>query len=828
MASLPIDPLLPQLRQALSGHAAVILQAPPGAGKTTRVPLALLDAAWLEGRSILMLEPRRLAATNAARYMAGQIGEAVGERVGYTIRDQRQVSARTRVEVVTEGILSRRLHNDPELMGVGLVIFDEFHERNLNSDLALALCRDSQLGLRDDLKLLVMSATLDGAPLAELLQAPLLTSEGRSYPVTINFRPPVDERRIVDNCAAAIKHALRETSGDLLVFLPGAGEIRRCEQLLQGLPEVDIRPLYGELDFTRQEQAILPGPRRKVVLATNIAETSLTIEGISVVIDSGYARQPRFDPGRGTTRLTTARISAASATQRSGRAGRIKPGVCYRLWSEAVQGSLLPFTPPEIRSADLAGLALELASWGVQAVEQLCWLDPPPPGQLQAGYQLLQLLGALDERRQLTPLGRRLAKLPAHPRLGRLLLVGEQTGCLALACDLVALLSERDPWRGREPQATSASDLLDRLEQLWREPSTDRAGTFAAIQRSSRYWRKQFRLSTAPLQVGPETHQQINQLLLGGFPDRIARQRQPGSRDYQLSSGKGARLSGKSAVSATEYLLAAELHQRRGETEIIQASSIERSELSALIGQLPWQRTVAWDAAAGRVVASERQQLGAIVLAERPARVRPDERSAALLEGIRKEGLQLLNWTPQVETLRNRLALLRKHDPGGDWPDVSDSQLLATLEDWLQPFLGQAKSRVDLQKLDLRQALLARLSWPQQQRLDQLAPLRLTVPSGSQIRLDYPAQGVPVLAVKLQELFGLAETPRIAGGQVAVQLHLLSPAGRPLQVTQDLVHFWNQVYPEVKKEMKGRYPKHPWPDDPWSAVATRHTSKRSR
>jgi len=826
MSSLPVDALLPKLHRALADHDAVILQAPPGAGKTTRVPLALLDAAWLAGRSILMLEPRRLAATNAARYMAGLLGEAVGERVGYTIRDQRRVSARTRIEVVTEGILTRRLHGDPELTGVGLVIFDEFHERNLHSDLALALCRDSQLGLRDDLKLLVMSATLDGAPLAELLQAPLLTSEGRSYPVDIAYRPPSDERRIAENCAAAVSRALGETGGDLLVFLPGAGEIRRCEQQLQGLPEVDIRPLYGELDFARQEQAILPGPRRKVVLATNIAETSLTIEGICVVIDSGYARQPRFDPGRGTTRLTTTRISAASATQRSGRAGRIRPGTCYRLWSEGVQGSLLPFTPPEIRNADLAGLALELANWGVMDAKQLCWLDPPPPGQLQAGYELLQLLGALDPRRQLTPLGQRLADLPAHPRYGRMLLAGEDSGCLALACDLVALLSERDPWRGREAQATSASDLLDRLEHLAREQSGGLSGAFAAIQRSSRYWRRLFRLDQSPLTIGPQTLRQLNRLLLSGFPDRVARQRQAGSRDYLLSSGKGARLSTRSALVAGEFIIAAELHQRRGETEIIQASCIERAELLQQVADSPWQRAVGWDAAAGRVVASERQQLGAIVLAERPARVRPDERVAALLDGIRDSGLSLLDWSPEVETLRNRIALLRQHDPAGDWPDVSDSQLLASLEDWLQPFLGQAKSRADLQKLDLLQALLARLSWSQRQRLEQLAPLRLTVPSGSQIRLDYPAQGAPVLAVKLQELFGLAETPRIAAGKVAVQLHLLSPAGRPLQVTQDLVHFWNQAYPEVKKEMKGRYPKHPWPDDPWSCPATRKTKKQ--
>ena len=823
--SLPIDPLLPQLCQALSEHAAVVLQAPPGAGKTTRVPLALLEEAWLGGRSILMLEPRRLAASNAARFMAGQLGETVGQQVGYTIRFSRQVSRQTRIEVVTEGILTRRLQSDPELKGVGLVIFDEFHERNLNSDLALALCRDAQQGLRDDLKLLVMSATLDGEPLAKLLKAPLLTSEGRSFPVDINYHPPADERRIAENCAAAVRRALRETHGDLLVFLPGAGEIRRCQRQLAGLEEIDVRPLYGELSFNEQEQAILPGPRRKVVLATNIAETSLTIEGVSSVIDSGFARQPRFDPGSGMTRLETARISAASAQQRSGRAGRLGPGVCYRLWSEGTQGALLPFTPPEIRSADLTPLALELAAWGIAHPDQLCWLDPPPHGPLLAAGELLQTLGAFDARQRLTPLGEQMVKLPLHPRLARILLEAEQLECLPLGCDLVALLGERDPWRGREHPPPGTCDLLDRLEQLRRRPSVGSADPFAAARRTSGYWRDYFRLGKLPPAGTAASGSLISRLLACGFPDRIGRQRQPGSRDYQLSSGKGARLSTFSALPAVEFLVAAELQHRRGESEITLASTLGRDDLQQLFPELPWQRSVGWDAALGRVVAVEQQRLGPLAVAERPARATAEEIAAALLAALRQQGLELLNWTPDCIALRNRIAFLRRIQSDDDWPDLSTGVLLESLEGWLLPFLGQAKSRAGLKRLDLLGALKGLLGWQQQQQLDRLAPQRLTVPSGSNIRLDYPEQGPPVLAVKLQELFGLSETPRIAGGQVAVQLHLLSPAGRPLQVTQDLRHFWDQVYPEVKKEMKGRYPKHPWPDDPWSAKAT-HKTKR--
>lgn len=826
-SSLPIDNLLPQVRQALADHPALILQAPPGSGKTTRVPLALLDEPWLAGRKILMLEPRRLAASNAACYMAGQLGEPVGRSVGYRIRYRQQVSRQTRIEVVTEGILTRRLQSDPELHGVGLVIFDEFHERHLTSDLALALCRDAQLGLREDLRLLVMSATLAGEALAGLLQAPLLRCEGRSYPVTLHYLPQPDRRRIADACAAAVRKVLDTTSGDLLVFMPGAGEIRDCRRQLAELPDIDIRPLYGELGFADQERAILPGARRKVVLATNLAETSLTIEGIQVVIDSGLARQPQYDPGSGITRLETRRISAASATQRAGRAGRLGPGQCFRLWDAGTQGSLLPFTPPEIRNADLAPLALELAAWGIDNPDALCWLDPPPVGQLQTGRELLLSLGALDTHRRLTPLGRRMAELPTHPRLARLLLDAKARNCLPLACDLIALLGERDPWWRREQPAPSRCDLLDRLEEFWRQRSAGIAEAFAPIERASRYWRDLCQIGTELSDGFPPGRDQIGTLLAGAFPDRIARRRQEGSRDYLLSSGKGARLAACSALPVVDLLVAVDLRQGRNGLEISLASAIDRETLLAVYPDLTWQRRVTWDKAAGRVVATDQKYLGALPIAERPARPTADELASALLDGIRQEGLEVLNWSPAAVALRNRIGCLRRYHSTETWPDLSDPWLKEHLECWLLPYLAGRRSRSDLKQLDLLPALRGLLDWRQQRQLDELAPERLVVPSGSSIRLTYPEQGVPVLAVKLQELFGLAETPSIAAGKLAIQLQLLSPARRPLQITQDLRHFWDHVYPEVRKEMQGRYPRHPWPEDPWSTPATGQTKRQS-
>jgi ATP-dependent helicase HrpB len=842
---MPIDTVLPELKAALAARDAAVLQAPPGAGKTTRVPLALLAEPWLAGKSILMLEPRRLAATNAARYMAQLCGEAVGGTVGYAIRYERRVSAATHIEVVTEGILTRRLQADPELAGVGLVIFDEFHERNLNSDLALALCRDAQQGLRPDLKLLVMSATLDAAPVARLLgDCPLVSSAGRSYPVAVRYLAQEAQGRVGDYVPPAVRQALAETTGDLLVFLPGAGEIRRCAEALADLAgKIDIRPLYGDLPFAEQERAILPGSRRKVVLATNIAETSLTIEGVAVVVDSGLERRPRFDAARGMTTLELTRISRASAEQRAGRAGRLGPGLCCRLWTEGTQGSLLPFTPPEIRQADLAPLALELARWGITDAASLAWLDPPPAGHLAGARQLLRLLGALDAQGRLTARGEAMAALPAHPRLARLLVAARAAGRPGLGSDLAALLAERDIFTGsgEASRQASDSDLLDRLEALRRCRRLGRAagvdpGAGAAVDRAARHFREMLckegrgtaRRALGGEEEAPAEALEVGRLLAVAFPDRVGREREPGSGRYLLVGGQGARLSPRSAVRRAEWLVAVEVAGKPGlEGEIRLASALEKGRVEELFGaDIDWRREVEWDERAGRVVAREVRRLGALLLQERPVAATAEDVVPALLAAVRRQGLEVLDWTPAARQWRGRVELLERSWPEGGWPDLSEATLLTRLEEWLAPWLAGAKSLAGLRRVDLLAALEQLLGRERTRELARLAPERLEVPSGSSIRLDYEAEGGPVLAVKLQELFGLADTPCVAGGRVPVLIHLLSPAGRPLAVTRDLRSFWNQVYPEVKKEMKGRYPKHPWPDDPWNAEATRRTKRR--
>lgn len=820
----PITPLLPRLITALNEHSRVILQAPPGAGKTTRVPLALLEADSAAKQTILMLEPRRLAASNAARFMAKQLGETAGQTVGYRIRYQQKVSRATRIEVVTEGILTRRLQQDPELNGVGLVIFDEFHERHLQSDLALALCLDIQKGLREDLKLLIMSATLDGEQLAEQLGAPLLTSEGRSHPVATHYLPERPQQSIVDASVAAVRRALTESEGDLLVFLPGEAEIRRCHQQLTNLPDKTmVCPLYGNLPFAEQERAIQPASHRKIVLATNIAETSLTIEGIRVVIDSGYCRQPRFDSGSGLTRLELSQISQASAVQRTGRAGRLGPGSCYRLWSEGSHRALLPFTPAEIRTADLAPLVLNLLAWGINDPSSLFWLDPPSPTAWQAGLELLKLLGAVNDRNQLNSCGQSLAKLPAHPRLGCLLLAAQRNDLLELGCDLTALLSEPDPWFNKQATQQSDSDILDRLEAFRQhEKSTE----FSGVARASRYWRRYFGRSSDSRTAGA-TSEQAALLLAAAFPDRIGKAREPGANRYQLVSGQGAQLGSRSAVQQVNYLIAIDLRIRKDvDAEICLANRISLSTLKKLYPRLPWQKMSYWDQQAGRVIACEQQRLGPLVINQRPIQLQQELVHRAILEALRNEGLQLLNWSNKALRFRARLQFLHDNLTPQKWPDCSDEALLQTLEDWLAPYLGTARNRSDLLKIDLLAALRSRLDWQHLQQLDQLAPERIGVPSGSQIGLQYPLQGTPILAVKLQEMFGQIDTPRIAEGRVPVIIHLLSPAGRPLQITQDLRHFWEHAYPEVQKEMKGRYPKHPWPDNPLSAVPTAKTKRK--
>ncbi|MBT0654071.1 ATP-dependent helicase HrpB [Geomobilimonas luticola] len=838
--SLPVDEIIPSFLTTLRNNPAVVLQAPPGAGKTTRIPLALLAAEWLAGRKIVMLEPRRLAATNAARWMASCLGEEVGRTVGYQIRFDRKIGATTRVEVVTEGILTRRLQHDPLLEGVGVVILDEFHERSLQADLALALCRDIQTGLRDDLKLVVMSATLDTEPVAALLgNAPVLACAGRSFPVDIRYGERDEGGESAEAAARTVHRALRETTGDLLIFLPGTREIRRCERLLeQSLPGSGsplIVPLYGDLPFSAQERAILPADRRKVVLATNIAETSLTIEGVTVVIDSGWSRQLRFDPASGIERLVTARVSAASADQRAGRAGRLGPGTCYRLWTEHQQRSLLPATAPEILATDLAPLVLELAAWGISDPAQLPWLDPPPVSAMAEGGRLLQLLEALDEKGRLTPHGKEMATFPLHPRLAHLLLKARERNLGSPACDLAAILSERDILRRASPaggREKSPSDLLDRCQLLagWRAGNRHVGQVdVQSCQVVERVARQQRKLLNAEPPTGSFDAESVGLMLAWAFPDRIARQRAPGSDRYLLVNGKGARLSDRSAVHDEPLLVAVNCEGGDGGDGVIHLASALRMEVvqREFPSMLSRKRVVEWDDRQGRVIAVEEERFGALCLESRPVKPAPDEVQSAFVRGLlRKGGVSALPWTPAAREFQSRVMFLAREYDGEGWPDLSDDALRDSLPEWLERWLGGIKSMGDLARLDLLSPLRGLLDREQARRLDVEAPPDIIVPSGSRIRLHYPADGPPVLAVKLQELFGLAATPLVARGRVPVVLHLLSPAGRPIQVTRDLRNFWDVVYPEVKKELKGRYPKHPWPDDPWNAAPTRHTKKR--
>jgi ATP-dependent helicase HrpB len=821
MNTLPIDQIIPQLLDSLAHNTAVVVQAPPGAGKTTRIPLAILDQKWLSNQKILLLQPRRLAARHAAEFMAAQLGEKVGQRVGYSIRFERKRSKATRIEVVTEGILTRRLQSDPELSGVGLVIFDEFHERNLHSDLALALCRDAQLALRDDLKLLVMSATLDAAPVAALLDdCPVLTSEGRSYPVTTLYCPRPENERIAESVAAGVRIALKETDGDILAFLPGAGEICRCEELLTTETGIDVCPLYGGLPLAQQRLAIEPGDKRRVVLSTNIAETSLTIEGITSVVDSGWERRPRFDVGSGTTRLELKRISAASAIQRQGRAGRLSAGSCYRLWSAGQQAQLLLQAPPEIRSADLTSLLLELACWGESEPERLTWLDPPSPAHLQQARRLLLELGAINDKGAVTTMGQRLARLPLSARLARLLIAAEDDKQAALGCELAALLSERDLLTN---SAAPVSDCdLESRWQLLQKPLNPRT---RSVRRIAEDLQRIMRVSGKG--TWPSDPDSVKRWLAVAWPDRIAKQRAPYSDSYLLSDGSGAVLSSRSGVNRPPFLIALDLRYRQEQCEIQIASSIERDLLEDIFNdRLQPQRQVSWDERDERILAKEVVALGALILNERPVKATSEEKIAGAIDGIRKLGIERLNWIRDAQQLRARVSQCAAARPDDGWPDLSLTALTEQLEDWLAPFLSGITTRAALENFNPLEALKTRIPWNLQQHLNRLAPERIEVPSGSKIRIDYATEGPPVLAVKLQELFGLQQSPAILENRVPLLIHLLSPAGRPLAVTQDLEHFWNNAYSEVRKEMRGRYPKHPWPEDPWNAQATARTKRR--
>lgn len=838
MNCLPIDDVLPALRAALAERHEAVLEAPPGAGKTTRVPLALLHEPWLAGQSILMLEPRRLAARAAAERLASELGEKVGETVGYRIRLDSKVGPNTRIEVVTEGILARRLQDDPALEGVGLVIFDEFHERSLDADLALALTLNGRDLLRDEppLKVLLMSATLEGERLSALLgDAPVVSSEGRMHPVEMRWGAPWQPgERIEPRVVQTVLQALADGPGSLLVFLPGQAEIRRVhEQLEESLgkrPEVLLCPLHGELELSAQRAAIEPAPagKRKVVLATNIAETSLTIDGVRVVVDAGLARVPRFDPASAMTRLDTQRISRASATQRAGRAGRLEPGVCYRLWSQTQHEQLAAYGAAEILQADLAGLALQLARWGVLPAE-LAWLDLPPAAAFAQGRDLLARLGALDERGALNTHGHAMAELPAHPRIAHLLLRGQALGLGALAADLAALLGERDILRG------GGADLHSRMSLLAGE-SRASGGSRGGVQRArqlARQFRGYLRGKADEAVADPDHPRWLGALLAFAYPDRVARQRGKGGGDYRLANGRAALFGEPDALMKHEWLVIADLGSRQGQRDerIYLATDLDPALFdSVLAEQVTLREELEWDEREGVLRAERQRRVGELVLS-REALTGLDEaaRGRALLGLVRRKGLELLSWTPELRQWQARVALLRRLDlkqkGDSEWPDLSDAALLATLEDWLLPYLGKVSRLSHFANLDLPSMLAGQLPWPLPQRLDELAPKHLQVPSGSRIAIDY-SESPPVLAVRLQELFGLAATPRIAGGRQIVLLHLLSPARRPVQVTQDLASFWANTYLEVKKDLKGRYPKHYWPDDPLVAEPTARAKPR--
>jgi ATP-dependent helicase HrpB len=825
----PIHEILPELRSTLAAHPRLVLEAPPGAGKTTQVPLALLDEEWLAGRKILMLEPRRIAARAAAEFMAAQRGEKVGETIGYRIRLESKVSSATRIEVVTEGILTRMLQDDPELPDIGAILFDEFHERHLHGDLGAALALDAQANLRPNLRLVIMSATLDGERIARWFDATRLTSAGRSFPVRIEHPParaneswpdrgwPFHLRRVVEQ-------ALGESDGDVLVFLPGRREIDRARGALAELPIIAI-PLHGELSLTEQHAALSPAEAgtRRVVLATNVAESSLTLPGIRAVVDSGLAREPRFDPSSGFSRLETTNISQASADQRAGRAGRLGPGICYRLWPQSRR--LDPARTPEIAQVELAQLVLELAAWGS---ERLDWLDAPPAGAAAQARDLLIALGALDANQRINAFGRSLLAFGAHPRLAAAVVragANEQ----ALACDLAALIEARNPLRGA---AARTDDFRTRLAALsaWRarDAQTTRdlgadIGALAAIAQSADAWRRRARASKTDIQGSTA----VGDVLIHAFPDRIARKDANNPRRYQLANGRGARLLDESALYGEPWLVVIDLRFDERDSLILAAAPFDAERLERDFPQsFTRERIVRWNRETRVVEVFEEQRFAAIVLERRSVAARPEDTVPALLGAIRELGIETLPWSDHARELRLRVQALRAWCPELGLPDFSDARLLATLEDWLAPYLS-GKRRLDaLRAEELSEALASRLDYNLRRALDEQAPTAIKVPSGIERRILYSADAPPVLAVKLQELFGLAETPRIANGRVPLTLHLLSPGGRPIQVTQDLRSFWERTYPEVRKELKGRYPKHPWPDDPWTATPTHRAKPR--
>lgn len=805
---LPVEDVLPQLRAALSARSEAVLVAPPGAGKTTRVPPALLAEPWAAAGKIVLLSPRRIAARAAAARMASERGERVGETVGYRVRLDSRVGPKTRIEVVTEGVFTRMILDDPELEGVAAVLFDEFHERSLEGDLGLALARDAQSALRPDLKILVMSATLDAARVAALLgDAPVIVSEGRVFPVSHVYRPRDPRARLEDEAAAAVRAALGAESGSVLVFLPGVREIERTAEALRASvkdPTVDIRPLYGAMSPADQDAAISPAPagRRKVVLSTSIAETSLTIDGVRIVVDAGLARRPRYEPALGLSRLETVRASQAAITQRAGRAGRLQPGVCWRLWSEGETRALPPFDRPEIMDADLSGLALDLAAWGVSDPAKLAWLDPPPAPAWSEAIALLKRIGALDEAGMLTAHGSSVARLPLPPRLAHMVIAATAANEGLLAARIAVLLTEQG-LGGRDV------DLRMRLHRFASE-----RGQRAEAARGLAY-----RIARAAGGAGGRVDdERAGPVLALAFPDRVAKSRGAG---FVMANGRAASVDETSALARESYLVIADIAGAAGRALVLLGAPIALTEVEAMFGrEIETLAAVTVDAATGAVRGRRTRRLGRIVLSEAPLeKLSAEEMKQALLDAVRDD-FTVLTWNEAARQARARVALMRAIE-GEGWPDWSDAALQERLDDWLAPALGARLSDVDVAR-----ALLNTLPYEQRRRLDAEAPPRFETPAGSSLLIDYEAEGGPALEVRLQELFGMDKHPAVANGRVPLTLRLLSPAHRPVQTTKDLPGFWRGSYAAVRSEMRGRYPKHPWPDDPLSAPPTRRAKPR--
>lgn len=811
---LPIDDALPELLAALRTRSSAVLVAPPGAGKTTRVPLALLDEPWVESKKILILEPRRLAARGAANRMASTLKEQVGERVGLRVRLGSKVSAKTQIEVITEGIFTRMILDDPELKNVAAVLFDEFHERSLDADLGLALALDAQSALRDDLRILVMSATLDGARVASLLDdAPVITSEGRAFPIETRHRPRDPQKRIEDEITSAVLATLAQDEGSMLVFLPGQGEIRRVETLLKEKirnADVDIAPLYGAMDQRAQDLAVTPAQkgRRKIVLATSIAETSLTIEGVRIVIDSGLARVPRYEPDIGLTRLETVRVSRASADQRRGRAGRTEPGICYRLWEEAATLSLDAFSKPEMLSADLASLVLDCAQWGVSDPATLKFLDSPPKPALNEARHDLQALHAIDKDGRITELGQQIRALPLPPRLARMVIEAGQRGAALDAAMIAALISERG-------LGGTSTDLSHRLDQFKRE----RSGRADEMKRLARGWAENVKSNEAQQELS------AGAILALAYPDRIAKAR--GAKGaFLMANGRAAAVEQHDSLAREPYLAIAEIAGSAAQARILLAAPLTLDDIESEFGEdIGTRDEITFDKESASLRARRVTRLEALVLNEQTLSVPPSEENANILaKGVASLGVARWPISKATKQWRDRVMFLRQTD--SDWPDLSDAHLENTASEWLAPFLNGKTSLAQIDAGLMFEALSSLLDWQMQKRLDEDAPTHFVAPTGNAHPIDYEAEEGPVLAIRVQELFGLKEHPTLARGKWALVLHLLSPAHRPVQITKDLPGFWKGSWASVKTEMKGRYPKHVWPDDPANAAPTARAKPR--